>query len=73
VKASIEVTGKFDHDGIALDEARKAIDETPNVKTYGSRIVGFNRDPTVTLSDVQKLLQLVEERLTKAFSQKANP
>lgn len=70
-KAATEITGAFDHDGAALREARKVIDETaPNAKSYKARMIDFNRDPTTTLADVHKLLQIVEERLTKQLSEK---
>jgi hypothetical protein len=68
-KASIEVTGAFDELGAALRETRHAIDETaPNAKTYQARLVDYNDDPTINLADVQKLLRLVEERLTKRLA-----
>lgn len=70
-KAATEITGTFDHDGAALREARKVIDETaPNAKSYKAPMIDFNRDPTTTLADVHKLLQIVEERLTKQLSEK---
>jgi len=71
-KASIEVTGAFDEVGAALRETRHAIDETaPNAKSYKARLVDYNNDPTTTLADIQKLLQLVEERLTKRLAENA--
>ncbi len=42
------------------------IDETaPNRNIYNSRLMDFNNDPTTKFADIQKLLQLVEERLSK--------
>ena len=64
-KAAKEVSVEFD-DAAAIREAKVVVDETaPNRKSYKARLVDFNNDPTTTLADVQKLLQLVEERLTK--------
>jgi hypothetical protein len=60
-KASTEVNGKFDGGGAAIDETRSLIDQ----KRYPARLVDYNNDPSVTLADLQKLLQLVEDRLTK--------
>ena len=70
-RAATEITGAFDRDGAALREARNVIGETAaNVKSYNARLVDFNRDPTTTFADIQKLLQLVEERLAKQLSEK---
>jgi hypothetical protein len=67
-KADIEVTGKFDESCVAMKEARHAIDETPNASTYQARLVDYNTDPSTTLADVQKLLRLVEDRLSKRMA-----
>jgi hypothetical protein len=68
-QADIEVNGKFDDGGATIREARHVIDETaPNRKTYKSRLTDFNNDPTTTFADIQKLLQLVEERLAKRLA-----
>jgi hypothetical protein len=65
VKAATEINGTFDDGAAAVREMRRAIDETaPN--RYKARLVDFNNDPTTTFADIQKLLQLVEERLAKA-------
>jgi hypothetical protein len=70
VKAATEVTGTFDEQLPAIKEAKRAIVETaPNAKSYKARLIDFNNDPTVTFADVQKLLQLVEDRLTKQLSE----
>jgi hypothetical protein len=68
-RASIEVTGKFDDDGFAIQETRRVISETaPNRKKYQARLVDYNNDPTVSLADLQKLLQVVQDRLTKSLA-----
>jgi hypothetical protein len=65
-KAATEINGVFDEVGPAFREARHVIDETaPNAKSYKARLIDFNNDPTTTLADIQRLLQIVEERLTK--------
>ncbi len=70
VKAATDVNGVFDNGGASIQEARLVIDETaPNRKNYGSRLKDFNNDPATTLADIQKLLQLVEERLAKRLPQ----
>ena len=66
-QASIGVTGKFDEDGAAIQETRRVISETaPNSKKYQARLVDYNNDPTVSLADLQKLLQVVQDRLAKS-------
>jgi hypothetical protein len=61
--AAKEVTGTFDNGSAALQATRRAIDETPNYRSYNSRLADYNRDTTVSFEDLQKLLQLVEQRL----------
>ena len=70
-KAATEINGAFDESAAALREARRVIDETaPNAKSYKARLIDFNHDPTITFDDIQKLLQLVEERLAKQLAEK---
>jgi len=69
-KADTEVHGTFDNDGATIREARRVVDDTaPNVKNYKARLTDFNNDPSTTFSDVQRLLRLVEERLTKQLGE----
>ena len=72
VKAATEVKGEFDDASAAIREVRHVIDETaPNRKGYRARLIDYNEDPTTTFEDVRKLLQVVEERLTKRFTENA--
>ena len=65
-RASIAVTGRFDDQGAAIQATRAAIGEAaPNGKKYQARLVDYNNDHTVSLADLQKLLQSVEDRLNK--------
>lgn len=63
-KASREVKGSFDGSGAAIDEVRSLIDHNK----YPARLVDYNNDPAVTFGDLQKLLQLVEERLVRQLA-----
>jgi hypothetical protein len=66
-RASIAVTGRFDDQGAAIQATRALISETaPNGKKYEARLVDYNNDPTVSLADLQKLLQSVGDRLNKS-------
>jgi hypothetical protein len=70
-RASIELTGKFDHDGAALNAVRDEISaNAPNRDKYQARLVDYNNDPTVSLADVQKMLQAAEESLVKSAPRK---
>ena len=63
-KATTEVSGKFQHRGAAMQQARFVIDEiAPNRKNYEHRLMGYNNDPTTTFADVQRFFQLLEDRI----------
>jgi hypothetical protein len=63
-KATNEVSGKFEHRGAAMQEARFVIDEVaPNHATYQHRLMDYNNDPTTTFADIQKVLQLLQGRI----------
>ena len=65
-KATDEVSGKFEHRGAAMQEARFVIDEiAPNRKNYNHRLMGYNNDPTTTFADVQRFFRLLEDRIGK--------
>jgi hypothetical protein len=66
-KAAKEVNGNFD--GAATEEARIVISETaPNRDKYRARLVDYNNDPAITFADLEKLLQIVEQRLAKRLA-----
>ena len=65
-KATDEVTGKFEHRGAAMQEARFVIDEVaPNRKNYHHRLMDYNNDRTTTFPDVQQFFRLLEDRITR--------
>lgn len=64
--AAKEVGGAFDDQAPGIREAKLIISESaPNRAQYTARLVNYNNDPTTTFDDIQKLFQLVEQRLTK--------
>jgi len=67
-KADTEVNGTFDNGGATISEARRVVDETASARNYKARLTDFNNDPITTFADIQKLLQAVEERLTKRLA-----
>jgi len=71
-KATIEVNGNFKHRGAVMQEARFVIDEiAPNRKNYEHRLMGYNNDPTTTFADIQNVLRLVEERVSKRLAEES--
>lgn len=56
-KATIEVTGGFDHRRPALEIVREIIDERTAGRHYHHRLMDYNNDPTTRLSDVQSLFK----------------
>ncbi len=51
---------------MAMKEARAWITQSaPNKNKYKARLIDYNNDPMTSFEDVQKLLHLVEERLSK--------
>lgn len=69
-KATTEVSGKFAHRGAAMQEARFVIDDiAPNKDKYEHRLMDWNNDPITTFADLQKVLRLIEERITKRLAE----
>ncbi|MGH9411872.1 MAG: hypothetical protein ACRD1V_20750, partial [Vicinamibacterales bacterium] len=54
-KASVELTGGFDHRRPALELVRQIIDERAKDKRYHHREMDYNNDPSTTLADVRSL------------------
>jgi hypothetical protein len=73
-KATLETTDDFKHRGAAMQEARFVIDEVaPNRSKYEHRLKDYNNDPTTTFADIQKLLRLTEDRITKRLKESPPP
>jgi hypothetical protein len=69
-KATMEVTGSFDHRGTVMEDARAAIDEVaPHHPDYDHWLMGYNSDPSTTFADIQKLMRLTEGRIAKRIHQ----
>ena len=58
--ATNEVSGKSEHRGAALQEARFVIDEIAADRNYEHRLMGYNNDPTTTFEDIQEVLRITE-------------
>lgn len=57
------------HRRAALQEARFVIDEVAHNRNYEHRLLNYNNDPTTAFADIQNVLRLVEERLTKRLTE----
>lgn len=69
-KATKEESGKFEHRGAAMQEARFVIDDiAPNAKSYAHRLMGYNNDKATTFADVQKFFSILEDRIRKRIVQ----
>lgn len=68
--ASVEVNGKFEHRGAALQETRFVIDDLTAQRNYSHRLMDYNNDPTTTFADIQEVLAIVERLM--ALRLKAN-
>jgi hypothetical protein len=68
--ATVELSGKAEHRGAALQEARFVIDEIALNKNYEHRLMGYNNDPTTTFDDIQEVFRITESLI--ALRLKAN-
>ena len=71
-KATVEVSGKFEHRGAAMQEARLVIDEIAlkeNYEHYEHHLMDYNNDPTTTFADVQKFFRLLKDRIAKRLAE----
>ncbi len=62
-KATLDVTGSFEHRGAAMQETRFAIDEIAKDRGYEHRLMFYNNDPTTKLEDIRKIIQRASERV----------
>jgi len=62
--ATVEVGGKAEHRGAALQEARFVIDEIAIDRKYEHRLMNYNNDTTTTFADIQEVLRITESLIT---------
>jgi len=62
--ASVEIGGKAEHRGAALQEVRFVIDEIAADRNYEHRLMNYNNDPTTTFADIQEVLDITESLIT---------
>jgi hypothetical protein len=68
--ATNEVSGKSEHRGAALQEARFVIDEIAVDRNYNHRLMDYNNDPRTTFADIQEVFHITESLI--ALRLKAN-
>ncbi len=72
-KATKEITGRFEHRGAAMQEARFVIDEiAPNSQKYHHRLMDFNNDPTTTFADVQTFFRRLQARVAERLKKQSH-
>jgi hypothetical protein len=71
-RATIEVSGKAEHRGAALQEARFVIDEIATDRNYEHRLMNYNNDPTTTFEDIQEVLRITESLITLRLKAKGS-
>ena len=65
-RATDELSGKFEHRGAAMQEARFVIEQVaPDWEKYDHRLMDYNNDPKTTFADVQRVFRLLEQRVSK--------
>jgi len=70
-KATIEVTGNFQHRGAAMQESRFVIDGMAPNRNYHHRLMDYNNDPTTTFADLQKVLRLLQQRIGERLAKES--
>lgn len=72
-KATKDATGGFQHRGAAMQEARFVIDEVaPNRQKYHHRLMDYNNDPSTTFRDIQRVLTLMQKRISKRLKEQSS-
>ena len=71
-KASLEITGKFDHRRPALEEIRRTVERLTVDKKYQHRLMDYNNDPETKFADIKKVLTGSIERISAQVEKKAS-
>lgn len=62
-RASINALGAYEHRRAALQEVRFAVEEASVGRQYEHRLRDYNNDPTTTLADVRRVIEVARERV----------
>src|SRR4030095_15804930 len=71
--ATIEVGGKAEHRGAALQEARFVVDEIAADRNYEHRLMNYNNDSTTTFADIQEVLRITESIIALKLKGRSAP
>lgn len=71
-RATLEATGKFEHRGAVMQEARFVIEDVePDwEKKYHHLLVDYNNAPHTTFQDIQKVLHSIEQHIASRLKDK---
>jgi hypothetical protein len=70
-KATNEVSGKFEHRGAAMQEARFVVEEMAPGRNYHHRLMDYNNDPATTFADLQEFFRRLETRLAARLKEQS--
>jgi hypothetical protein len=71
-KATDEVSGKFEHRGAVMQEARFVVDEITKNRDYDHRLMDYNNDKTTTFADIKRVIRLTRERIEARLKSEQN-
>lgn len=63
-RATVDVGGKAEHRGAALQEVRFVIDEIASTRNYDHRLMDYNNDPSTSFADIQEVLRIADRIFT---------
>ena len=73
-RATVDVLGRFEHSGGAVQEARFVIDDSlAKGNHYEHRLMDYNNDPKTTFVDVQQFFRLLELRIKSHIKEDGVP
>lgn len=64
-KASLAVTGVYDHRRVAIQEVRFAIEDVSRGKKFEHRLMDFNNRPETTFEAVHEVIRIARERVER--------
>lgn len=70
-KASLDVTGKFDHRLPALEEVRKTVQDLTADKNYQHHLMDYNNDPDTKFADIKNVIKTTIKRVSDQVEKKA--
>jgi hypothetical protein len=70
-KATNDVSGKFEHRGAAMQEARFVVEGMAPGRNYHHRLMDYNNDPSTTFADLQEFFRRLESRISTRLKEQS--